>query len=382
MRVAYVTSVHPDWDVRIWKTATAIAARGIDTHLVCPWDSEAEVRDGVRLHPFPRISGIGARLSGIRRHVAARLRAIDGALDVVHFHDPDLLPMAAARPVEARYVYDVHENFHQEIRDRDWVPGPLRSPLSWLVDRLERRWAARCDGVVCVVPPQLPRFEGAGLRAVLVRNFASRAMFAGSATAPAEPRTRIVGTTAAHYESNGSLVFLDAARLVADTHPDCRFEVGDRFASDAFRSRFLERRSRLGLDRIVEIVPNVPVDQVPARLARWCVGVSSNLDEPKQRLAIPTKVFEYFAAGVPVVASRLPLIESLVEEQECLLVEPGDESALAAAIRRLLDDGDEAGRRAVAGRRAFEERLNWEGEMAGLVAFYRELVTSPVRRRS
>jgi glycosyltransferase involved in cell wall biosynthesis len=57
------------------------------------------------------------------------------------------------------------------------------------------------------------------------------------------------------------------------------------------------------------------------------------------RFTSPLKLFEYMAAGRPIVASDLPSIrEVLRHEENALLVEPGNPSALAAGVRRLLDD--------------------------------------------
>jgi glycosyltransferase involved in cell wall biosynthesis len=55
----------------------------------------------------------------------------------------------------------------------------------------------------------------------------------------------------------------------------------------------------------------------------------------------PLKLFEYMAAGRPIVASDLPSIrEVLTHERNALLVAPGNASALTAAIRRVKDDRD------------------------------------------
>jgi glycosyltransferase involved in cell wall biosynthesis len=57
------------------------------------------------------------------------------------------------------------------------------------------------------------------------------------------------------------------------------------------------------------------------------------------RFTSPLKLFEYMAAGRPIVASDLPAItEVLRHEKNALLVAPGDPAALAAAVRRLLND--------------------------------------------
>jgi glycosyltransferase involved in cell wall biosynthesis len=53
----------------------------------------------------------------------------------------------------------------------------------------------------------------------------------------------------------------------------------------------------------------------------------------------PLKLFEYMAAGRPIVASDLPSIrEILAHERNALLITPGNPQAVTAAIRRLNDD--------------------------------------------
>lgn len=66
---------------------------------------------------------------------------------------------------------------------------------------------------------------------------------------------------------------------------------------------------------------------------------------------LPVALMEAMAAGVPVVSTRLSGIPELVEDGVTgLLAEPGDVEGLAAAIRRLLEDGDLAARCAAAAR--------------------------------
>ncbi|MFQ5700397.1 MAG: glycosyltransferase family 4 protein [Acidobacteriota bacterium] len=94
-------------------------------------------------------------------------------------------------------------------------------------------------------------------------------------------------------------------------------------------------------DRLT-ILPAVPPGRVWSLYARAKVGVvplpGSGFVEARY-FTSPLKLFEMMAAGLPVVASRLPSIqEYAVDGREILLVEPGDPRSLAAGLRRLLDD--------------------------------------------
>jgi glycosyltransferase involved in cell wall biosynthesis len=82
-------------------------------------------------------------------------------------------------------------------------------------------------------------------------------------------------------------------------------------------------------------------------------------------------MFEYMAAGIPVIASDFPLWRHIVEEADCgLLVDPLDPVAIAAAIDRLVSDPQLARRMGENGRRAVLERYNWGVEEQKLFAFY------------
>jgi glycosyltransferase involved in cell wall biosynthesis len=88
--------------------------------------------------------------------------------------------------------------------------------------------------------------------------------------------------------------------------------------------------------------------------------------------ALPVKLFEYMAAGIPFVASDFPLWRELADG--CgLFVDPRDPQAIAAAMGRLLADPDEAARLGARGRELVEERYNWEQESGQLLALYERL---------
>src|SRR5690349_13968702 len=126
-RVCIVTSIHPDFDARIWKHATSHAASGVSVTLICPWSAQTPPHEGnVDIIRFKRARGLLERLVvlpwRIGRLVFARLRVSD----LFHFHDIDLLPLMAVVSIPKRVVYDVHENYPEEARLRKAVPAILR----------------------------------------------------------------------------------------------------------------------------------------------------------------------------------------------------------------------------------------------------------------
>ena len=83
----------------------------------------------------------------------------------------------------------------------------------------------------------------------------------------------------------------------------------------------------------------------------------------------PLKVFDYLAAGKPIVATDWPAHRQVLNEERALLVEPSGD-AIAVAIVRLLRDPDMAARLGAAGKAYAEEELAWSAFSEMVAALY------------
>jgi glycosyltransferase involved in cell wall biosynthesis len=117
------------------------------------------------------------------------------------------------------------------------------------------------------------------------------------------------------------------------------------------------------LEARVQIPGPIPHEKVFDVLVRSHIGLAVLHPDPNYVDSLPTKLFEYMAAGLPVVASNFPLWKEIVEGNRCgITVDPLDPKAIAQAIEYLLTHPEEARRMGENGRRAVEEKYNWERE--------------------
>ena len=94
----------------------------------------------------------------------------------------------------------------------------------------------------------------------------------------------------------------------------------------------------------VEFTGKQTPEQVPQQLARMHVAVAP-YGEDQPFYFSPLKIYEYMAAALPVVASRVGHLESVVRDGHSgLLCSPGDPLALASQLEKLADDADLAER--------------------------------------
>jgi glycosyltransferase involved in cell wall biosynthesis len=178
-------------------------------------------------------------------------------------------------------------------------------------------------------------------------------------------RTRRVGIVANLRPVKGLDVFLRAAALVSQCHPDVTFTI----AGEGELRPDLERlAAKLGLrDRLT--LPGAVVD-VPGFLAELEVAVLSSHSE-----GMSNALLEYMAAGKPIVATAVGSNTVLIEDGvHGLLVPPGDPAGLAKAVARLLSDRELAARLGQAARRRVEQRYSRVAMVRRFEAFYLDLV--------
>jgi len=68
-------------------------------------------------------------------------------------------------------VYDIHEDAPARLLHKDYIPRPLRRPLTWSVRKLENA-ACRCfSGLITATPTIAKRFHSINPNTVVVHNF-------------------------------------------------------------------------------------------------------------------------------------------------------------------------------------------------------------------
>jgi glycosyltransferase involved in cell wall biosynthesis len=368
--IAIVTSIHPDFDSRIWKHARSMAAAGWRVELVAPWVRRNEqIPEGITTHFFGRVSSRPIRPVAIPVRIAKRLLPIAGGCDIVHFHDIDILPWMSLFSASKHVVYDVHEDYPEEMMVREWVPHPLRRPFAKMLEVGQRVFARPIRNIVLTQPELDPEFSGARFRKILIYNYASTDLMKGWADdyLARKPTVAFIGS---QHTNNGTDLLIDVAARVRRVRPGVRFIASDRFPNADIRNAALARMAELGADN-VELIPNVRPHELMSVLNRATIAISPNLRVKQQIRGAHNKIYEFMAAALPIVLSDLPRQVEVVGGSDCgLLARPEDPESFVDAIVRLVDDPSYARDLGANGQRAFRERYSWESQMPRLLDLY------------
>ena len=230
--------------------------------------------------------------------------------------------------------------------------GVLRQPLlirlsTWL----ERFLYRRADVVVVNSPGYIEHVRQRGARRVeLVPNGAETSMFTPDADGSEFRRQHgltgkyIAMYAGAHGMSNDLDVILQAAARLSDQSEICFVLLGD----GKEKPRLQAEARRLGLSNVLFLSPEAK-NVMPEALAAAdaCLAILKPIELYKT--TYPNKVFDYLAAGRPVVLAIDGVIRQVIEAAQAgIPVPPGDPAAMADAIRSLAqhpETGREMGRK-------------------------------------
>ncbi len=226
---------------------------------------------------------------------------------------------------------------------------------------LERFLYRRADQVMVNSPGYVEHVQTRGARRVtLVPNSANPEMFDPGADGAVFRSSHglqgfVVLYAGAHGMSNDLGVVLEAARLLQTRAPDVLIVLlGDGKEKPALQAQ----ASEMGLTNVVFLppVPKIGMGQALAA-ADACLAILKPLDEYKT--TYPNKVFDYMAAGRPVMLAIDGVIRQVVESAGCgLFSPPGDPQALAEAIMTLKRDPAHSRQMGLAGRSYLEAHFD------------------------
>ena len=256
--------------------------------------------------------------------------------------------------------------------------GVLRNPLLIGMSRwLERFLYRRARWVVINSPGFQAHVERNGARRVeMVANGVDLTLFPPDLDGAAERRRlgwedRFVALYAgAHGLANDLDVLLEAAKLLQDEPSVLLALVGD----GKEKPRLQQRAAAEAIGNVVFLDPR-PKLQMASLLAACDAGVAILQPLPAFRTTYPNKVFDYMAAGKPVLLAIDGAIRQVVEAADCgVFVPPGDPGALAKAVRQLAADRQAARSMGRAGRRYVAQHFERRAQAERLLAVLRRAV--------
>lgn len=361
VKVVHVSSAHPWSDNRVHlREAASLAVAGYDVTLVAV-DRDVEVPPtGVNVIKLRRRSRLARFTLG---SVEALRQGMRTGAKIFHFHDPELLwAVPLLRLLGKTVIYDAHEDLPSQVRDKHYIPRVF-TPLVVGAARMLVVISRFSSHNVAATETIAQRYRPA--RVTIVHNYPVLRPEEIVAI-PLSDRQKAVAYVGALGRERGAVEMVRAAG--EDAFPaGWTFNIAGHVVP---QSLFDELKELAGWKRVVYFGTVAPHEARDILLASR-IGLVLFQANRAHLDSLPTKMFEYMAAGMPVIVSDFPLWRSIVEKFDCgLLVDETSSREIAAAVRRYEDEPDLLELHGNNSRRAAVDFLNWTAEERALVDMY------------
>lgn len=360
IKVCHMTSAHEWNDVRIFmKMCHSLREAGYEVSLVAAGVSREY--DGIHVVGCgEKPVGRRARMGGFARKVYETARELD--CDIYHFHDPELLPYGIKlKQAGKKVIFDSHEDVPEQIMSKYWIPVPLRWTVSRLYKAYESYAVAKFDAVVTATSTIAGKFSSRAKNVVVVNNY-PRLDDIVFQTKPFEERSASICYAGGLDEIRGGKIMVDAVKKL----DDIRLVLAGS-CDEAIKASFSDECniSYLGI---------VSRKDVNLMYSESVAGIVIYQPAPNHFSAQPIKMFEFMAAGLPVIASDFPLWKKIIEDSGCgICVNPTKSDEVRRACLKLVNNRELGKKMGLAGRKYVVEKYNWAVEEKKLVNLYQSL---------
>lgn len=364
MKVCHMTSAHQPNDVRIFlKECRSLKRASHEVVFIVPGTNLKEAEEII-------IRGIQSRKSRLGRFVCTVFDIYRCArrekAQIYHFHDPDLIFVAILLKIlGSSVIYDVHEDVPRQMLSKYWIPKILRIPLATGFEIVENACSKYFDGIITATPFIQKRFARINKRVCNINNYPllEEKNTNMNTWAQKEVAACYVGGIS---EIRGMKEMIQALNIA-----EIELHLVGAFASES-EQRYA--RANSGWKYVVEhgVLARKKALQI---MHRSIMGLVLFHPVPNHVNAQPNKLFEYMAAGIPVIASDFPLWKEIILKHGCgICVNPLDPNEIAQAINYIVNNIDEAKVMGKNGLRAMEENFSWAHEEIKLINFYDEVL--------
>lgn len=364
IKVCHLSSVHQAYDVRIFhKECKSLAANGYEVHFVVSDHIDTpntETKDGIIIHRVKKSNSRIARLFKVVNEVYKEAKKIDA--EIYHLHDSELLRIGnKLLKRNKKVIYDIHEDLPRQILSKPYIPKIFRSSLSSLAEFFEDHYAKKMSALIAAWPMIRERFSTINPFTIELNNYPKLSEF--------------------HFEGNDDEKQDEICYIGGITQIRGIFEVMQAMENTSAKlnlagdieSQSLRIKNMAGWKNI-NYFGFVNRDEVARILHRSKAGLVTFHPEQNHINAIPNKMFEYAAAGIPVIASDFSFWKNIVEKYEFgICVNPFNPKEIAGAINYLIGHSKEATAMGLRGRKAVEENFNWEHEEKKLISLYKKI---------
>lgn len=365
INICHLTSVHKRNDVRIFeKECKSLAKNNFDVSLIVADGQGNNTVENIKIYD------IGKELSRLKRFTKTTKKiykkAIELNCDLYHFHDPELIFVGIKLlKKEKKVIYDIHEDVPRQILSKPYLNSFSQKFISRFFEKFENRKAEKFSALCCATPHIRDRFSIINKNSVDINNFPKLDEFQNIEV---EWENRVSEVC---YIGSISVVRGIKEIVKSFENQNIKLHIAGDFVSKELEN---EVKSMKGWQNVIfhGFVGRKKISDI---LSKVKIGLVTLHPTNAYKMAYPVKMFEYMAAGVPVLASNFDLYNQIVSDAKCgEVVNPLDPEEIAKSIKKMLENDNLLKEMSTNGKIAVNNQFNWQNEETKLIKLYENLL--------
>lgn len=392
MVIAFVWDSDYPWDIRVSKICSSLVRAGHEVHLICRngrKESLEEFRDGIHIHRLPFLAGMAGNLNYlinfpaffnplwinrlndvVKKHHVQAIIVRDITLSItainigIRFRIPVFLDMAEPYPEMLRAMW--------KYEKRNFTDILVRNPA--LAAWVERRTLQKIDHVFVMVEESGRRIRGMGFpseRITVVSNTPDIGRFQKAKPTFPGSMCRMKDKFKLLYigfvtGSRGLINAIEGMRLAVRKNPEIMLVIaGDGKGRTELEKSVLKH----GLGGNVFFEGRFDNAKMPEYVSSCDAGIIPHYSCGLWNNTIPNKLFDYMAAGKPVLSSDVTPVRRILEETGAGVVykDTSPEDFCEKAVI-LASSPDRARQMGEMGEKAVKAKYNWDADFSRLIS--------------
>ena len=362
MRICHFTSLHNRYDTRVFvKQCCSLAKSGHEVFLIVADGKKDEQINGVTIIDVGFRGGIKNRFLKINQQIFEKALVLNAAC--YFYHDPELC-IQGIKLIKAgkKVIYDAHEDSPRQYvanaKSNTFKSGIIAKGI----ELLENRAAKQLSGIMTATEGIKERYDLFNRNVKVVRNY---------------PIIEELGNNANWIDRSNEGCYIGGLRntrgiseiVEACAQTNFPLKLAGPWQPQSYQEEISKKEAWSNTSYLGFLNRN----EIKNLLSNSKIGFLTLYKTPNHMHSLPVKLFEYMLAGIPVIASDIPVWKQIIEKYNCgICVDPHDIEAIKKAVIRLTENPEDAKKMGANGKQAILDEFSWEVEFETIKNYFLE----------
>ncbi|MBT5213472.1 MAG: glycosyltransferase [Flavobacteriaceae bacterium] len=363
--VCHITSVHNRYDIRIFiKQCTSLQkSKKFNTHLIVSDGKKNEIKNHVQILDVGIAKNRFERMFKISQKIYLEALRLDS--HIYHIHDPELIPLGIKlKKIGKKVIFDAHEDIAEDILTKSWIPFILRKITSIFFGFYGSYALKKFDFIITATSFIRDKYIKINSNTLDINNYPILEEFNNINSW--SNRNDIAVYIGVISRRRGIIEIIESYSNLSKFH----FVIAGQFENSKIEKEVVENKNWHNIEYKGFVGRRKIIEMLNTSKVGFQIVESLNSYQD----AIPIKMLEYMAAGIPVICSNMNILSKIINDNKCgIILKETNKEEIRKSLDYLLKNPNIAKEMGKNGRQKILKDWNWECEASKLLNLYDNL---------